>query len=411
MANTKIVRKLSPCSAYDIAATEQWLEEMAAKGYHLSAEKGFVLGLGRFEVGEPKTVKYRLEAASAKMALFEVFHMNTDVTPDGEALQLHEEMGWEYVTNRLAFHVFRSTREDAREPHTDPKTQAEGLKSAGLRLLYLLIGVILLNALFGVQWFLQSFNFGMGPYGGLFSLVTILLNLWTDAEVLNRLVRYLVLRRKVKQGQDLRSRKRRRSTLPVRLAALALLFLGYLILLFANALLAGAVPTEDYSAPIPFLTLSEAFPDGVELEEDVPRWFSNEAETGSTLLAGENLKWTESMLLQMPDGAELSANLSVEYHLARTEGIAQWMVTQQTALIEDLPYGVWALDAPDADVDAILLYGSEVGGPQLILRQGRHVIVASVGYSGIADTPGYLDAQRWAAEMAEALLAYVGEGT
>ena len=56
------VWRFPPCPAYDVEATESWLQSMAAQGLHLS-EDGFFAGFACFDRGKPKQTRYRLEAA------------------------------------------------------------------------------------------------------------------------------------------------------------------------------------------------------------------------------------------------------------------------------------------------------------------------------------------------------------
>ena len=57
----KRVYRLVPCPWYDVEGIESWLESMAREGYFLRKE-AFFSGFTSFEQGEPKTVRYRLEA-------------------------------------------------------------------------------------------------------------------------------------------------------------------------------------------------------------------------------------------------------------------------------------------------------------------------------------------------------------
>ena len=87
----KYAWRFPPCPGYDVEATESWLQEMAAQGLILSTE-GFCAGLGCFERGEPRRLRYRLEAAPKKP-------LDED-GPDEEARSLSEAYGWQYVARR-----------------------------------------------------------------------------------------------------------------------------------------------------------------------------------------------------------------------------------------------------------------------------------------------------------------------
>lgn len=109
---------LVPCPDYDVAAMEAWLEQQAQRGLHLSAENGFFLGFACFEVGNPKRVRYRLDAIP-KEKVFADFPENK-----AAAIQLAQEMGWEFVTERREFLIYRCDDETLPELNTDPAVQA-----------------------------------------------------------------------------------------------------------------------------------------------------------------------------------------------------------------------------------------------------------------------------------------------
>ena len=113
---------LVPCPDYDVAAMEAWLEQQAQKGLFLSAENGFFLGFACFEVGNPKRVRYRLDAIP-KEKVFADFPENK-----AAAIQLAQEMGWEFVTERREFLIYRCGDEALPELNTDPAVQALSLK-------------------------------------------------------------------------------------------------------------------------------------------------------------------------------------------------------------------------------------------------------------------------------------------
>ena len=113
---------LVPCPDYDVAAMEAWLEQQAQKGLFLSAENGFFLGFACFEVGNPKRVRYRMDAIP-KEKVFADFPENK-----AAAIQLAQEMGWEFVTERREFLIYRCGDETLPELNTDPAVQALSLK-------------------------------------------------------------------------------------------------------------------------------------------------------------------------------------------------------------------------------------------------------------------------------------------
>jgi len=127
--------RILPYSVYDVPAMECWLEEMARKGLHLDD----ILGqYAYFCKGEPAEVRYRLEPWS-------------DSAPelDEEMESVYAAAGWEYVQKVVGenFHLWRSTRPDARELHDDPIVRSYGFEWAekrAKRMFWLAMGVVLI---------------------------------------------------------------------------------------------------------------------------------------------------------------------------------------------------------------------------------------------------------------------------
>ena len=113
---------LVPCPDYDVPAMESWLEEQALRGWFLSKDDGFFLGLACFVSGAPKRVRYRLDAIPKEKA-FADFPENK-----AAAIELAQELGWEYVTERKEFLIYRCMDETLPELNTDPAVQALSLK-------------------------------------------------------------------------------------------------------------------------------------------------------------------------------------------------------------------------------------------------------------------------------------------
>lgn len=113
---------LVPCPDYDVPAMESWLEEQALHGWYLTKDDGFFLGLACFVQGTPRRVRYRLDATPKEKA-FADFPENK-----AAAIELAQELGWEYVTERKEFLFYRCMDETLPELSTDPAVQALSLK-------------------------------------------------------------------------------------------------------------------------------------------------------------------------------------------------------------------------------------------------------------------------------------------
>ena len=118
----KRVYRLVPCPWYDVEGIESWLESMAQEGLFLRKEAHFG-DFTSFEQGEPKTVRYRLEAAQRSTS----FLSESGGEPDAEAVEMSGELGWEYLTKCGQFYIYACDDPDAPELNTDPSVQAMAL--------------------------------------------------------------------------------------------------------------------------------------------------------------------------------------------------------------------------------------------------------------------------------------------
>ncbi len=106
-------RMLMPDTSLDTAAMESWLEELFARGWHLT-ECGF--RFAKFRRGEPLSVRCRLMPVSAG-----------SVGTRQEREEVYAQLGWEYLTNLTdRYHIYICKDPDAPELETDPVAAAWG---------------------------------------------------------------------------------------------------------------------------------------------------------------------------------------------------------------------------------------------------------------------------------------------
>ncbi len=100
---------------YDAVAMECWLSDLAKQGLHFVGTK---LAYFRFEKKEPTNTKYRVEPMT-----------NENTTPSEEMLAAYKEAGWEFVSHHSRlFFIWKATREEATELHSDPIVQSESYR-------------------------------------------------------------------------------------------------------------------------------------------------------------------------------------------------------------------------------------------------------------------------------------------
>lgn len=111
---SKIVRKWRPDDYWRIGEHESWFQDMGLEGLHL---KSIGYNIAKFEEGEPKKTKYRID-------IYQGEHTNK------EQKQFYAESGWDFVTDYDEFNIYSSPEElNAPELHSDPVEQAYTLKT------------------------------------------------------------------------------------------------------------------------------------------------------------------------------------------------------------------------------------------------------------------------------------------
>ena len=167
--------RIPPCSEYNVPAMERWLEDMAAKGLHLSADGFFGLA-ATFEEGPPKRERFRLEPTTTKGGI-----LSNEYAPEEDIQAFAAQMGWTYRARRGQFHIWSCDDPHAPELHTDPQIQAMSVAALGKHLrkrlsgnlfiaamyLFVLYGDIILTAAIGYgSWWVVTalglFTWGIG---------------------------------------------------------------------------------------------------------------------------------------------------------------------------------------------------------------------------------------------------------
>ena len=109
--NVKYVNRMRLCDEYYPPSMENWLSEQAKKGWLAEFTPGLQL---RFWKDVAADIQYRMEPAQ-----------DVNEKPPADMLELYEQAGWEFVGVLYEmFYLWKSTRPDAEELHTDPIVQS-----------------------------------------------------------------------------------------------------------------------------------------------------------------------------------------------------------------------------------------------------------------------------------------------
>ena len=392
MAEPKYRYRIPPCAPYDIPAMESWLEDMAAKGLHLTRD-GFFGGFATFEEGPPAKIRFRLEATATQKGLF-----SNEYEPDDDAFQLHRQMGWTYRARRDQFHIYVATDPNAPELNTDPQVQALSIVALSKYLWKSLRGTLIMAAVYALLYFGDAIISG-SIYLGTWRVGLLAgLLLWD----LGRLIRTLLVlsryRRQLQNGDPLphRSSSRSRNLRYLALGAARKVLWVVLVVSLLTYLL-PIIADEPYRSlgdeTFPFATVQDLYPDsevrrmnGI-LGSEFYRW--------SDPLAPENYDFTEYAEVSL-NGKTFDCYLSVTYHRTRWEWtahrLAKELVSQTGAnvvdqtlakLFGDEIISPTELDLPEADY--AVWYYARVADPYLVIQKDN--IVIRVRYAPFSGAP------------------------
>ena len=396
MAETKYRYRLPPCPAYDIPAMESWLEDLAAKGLHLSND-GFFGPLVTFEEGPPRREKFRLEPTTTNKGLF-----SEEYEPDPDTLELHRQMGWTYRARRDQFHIYSSDDPNAPELNTDPQVQAITMAALTKFLWKSLRSTLILTVLYTLLYFgdlVISAAILLGTWNVLLFAGLLLWGLGRQVRALRVLSRY---RRQLQNGVPLPHRSDYQHNTRVYLVSGIVRKVLWVVLIISVT--AQLLPTlgnehtialEEHSAPFPFATLQDLYPDAeVDRQNGI---LVSETAQWSAFLAPENYDFTEYAQITR-DGQSFDCYLTVQYHRTRWDWtarmLAKELVSQSGAnpvdqtfskLFGDDPVIVTELVLPDADHCVYFYKG--LPDPYLVIQ--RNNIVLRVRYAALGNAPRF----------------------
>ncbi len=321
----KRVYRLVPCPWYDVEGIESWLESMAREGYFLRKE-AFFGGFTSFEQGEPKTVRYRLEAAQRSTGLFS----EQGGEPDAEAVEMSGELGWEYLTKCGQFFVYACDDPNAPELNTDPSVQAMALSyvrkdgRTGV-----IVSLIWLLVLLGLIWYGRCWLLLALQYGSWMVLLTAALMIGELVFGFKRVLMIRRLRKKLMEGNQPDRKKdwqkhaagyRAGSLLSVLVAVVWITGVGAYCLNSIDH--PNEIPITEYQGELPYLRLSEIGVEG-SFERNEMMDYTNKIKVSSDWLAETVIESNEYGEFTMEDGQKIDCAMYVAYTDMRTGWLAR----------------------------------------------------------------------------------------
>ncbi len=354
---TKLVFRIPPCADYDIAGTEQWLEEMAQQG--LILKQFFTDLLAIFEQQEPQTLRYRI-ATVANTALMVP---NLDSSLD-DLKEYCAAFGWDYITRRGNFCIFMTADELARELHTDNDVQAMALdrvqKDIKTNLVLPLIWMI------SIPWMLSRdgapllncIRLGTG---------TCLLIIFSVAFLIGTPLWEVIQLRKaqkvLKMGSGFEERQKSQWYMVTKILVTVLLFSGLAWMCgqyIVEKAEMNAIPLSEYTGEIPTLMLQDLVPGDIYKTTDQSD-YANKIAVKSDWLAPTYMQFNQRGATVTDDEACLfEGDINVEYIETLTPAIAQRLAKE----FHERDRRLWGdqfdryepLELPDLGVDYAIAY-------------------------------------------------------
>ena len=388
-----------PCSQYNVAGTENWLEDMASKGYVLSKD-GFFMGFGIFQKVQPQRLRYRLQAARKSKDA-------QDNQPGNEEMEIYSRSGWEFVTRRKSFNIYCTADPDAVEVNTDPYVQALALdvvrkQERG-------------NLISSVLW-LMVYPFGilMGQIAtsllvsNIMWLIGILLLTIVIGNI-STVVRLNKMRKCLMEGTVPEYRGNLRKTRwlyrgSVIVFWLFAVFVAVNVLAYCNSRDSNDLPLQGYMQEheLPFATM-EDFAQGEFYFKDIGSEF-NTIETGASIMADEIIDLRQYGTIVSDEGTAVIGGLVINYIHSKSEFFARRAAREMTFTISRRG-GSWfgskneEISLPELNVDYAAAYNDIF--PTVILQKGKQIVKAY--YYSFSDDNYYIPLEQWVEAIAQSL--------
>ena len=331
------MKQFCPYPLWDVRGIEQWLNELAAKGYELKKFSKFWSGRAEFQASEQaRYARYRLDP------------IGRDEEELRERAANYRELGWRFVEQiGNVYAVYRCTDPEAPELYTDPESLGWAMKRLLRRqwtaaVLALAWAGWLLRDLLGLLFTAPAVLPMRLILQNELALLYLLLAACVASNVLpvfRRTVQFARLRRRLVQGEIPPSRRLVCSQLrePLSLLAVAVLIVVALILTFRYQLGGGNVRglSGESEWDFPHITLSETVPAGTELRENARQTVTLPSQPGQIVffydraytswLAPDQYYVTQSGLARLPGEISRQVQLVQDYTKTRAPFLAEWV--------------------------------------------------------------------------------------
>lgn len=386
---------MPPCPAYDIAATVQWLEEMAQDGLILQK---ISMGIAVFICGERQRLRYQLRVLPGNNMLTED---GTFIKEEEHFIAYCEMQGWKFVTRYEKFAVFVTDDVILPDLNDDEDVQLMHLedlrKQQKASLVNIVMSCLAIPLMFqGGQPLLQCLAVGTELY----ALVAFSF-LCTAFASVRDLIRQHKLRTRMLDGIRYET-DWREGALAYKLGRLLPIISWTLLIVFLLPGMAGSYETDkkervqlsEYTEPLPFARLEDIIADGVDIDTDT----NDTIHVEHDILAPLMLTVSQQDRYRMNDDTVRDYGVYAQYYEMLHPALAIRLAEELHEEDKDRWEGRYVeYTLPELDVDYAIAY--EAFNPTLILVEKKSVLVVSLDSYGKEPLP----LETWSRVYAESM--------
>lgn len=371
---SKPIHRPIPCAHYDIQGAQQYLEDMAGRGYILKAEPLFN-GYASFDVDEPQAIRYRLTPSA-------------DGKEPGEELHYAKALGWEYRLLWGEFHIYACSDPEAPELDTDPQVMAMAMEPLVKRRVWALVFSLVLPLIVPIWGSFWSMLLHKNGWAIALVILAMVLNLVGSVR---NLVRCLAIRNRLRSGEALSPAadyRRKLWKFYLSFATGRLWGYGYLAgliyLLAALFLTSGGMDFADYRGEVPFPVMADFLP-----EPGQSYTFNSESRTidvWESWLSAENYEYYEGYSLTLADSTGITCTEHVLYHKTVSEGYAELLAAEKTRELEKKNYDT-ATELQIEGLDYCYLISGRSAA--MVIRHDSTVLHVSFSMRYVEDEAGF----------------------
>lgn len=401
--NKDIICRMPPCPNWDIPSMQSWLEDMAQQGWLLKYPRHRQLTL-EFHRTEPQPIRYRMEPTPK-------LQWSEDTYPEDEQMHLYAQLGWDFVCYYDGFFIYRCMDPAAPELNTDPSLEALMLKKWKKRKAWGFAwpaGTILL---FAVLWKYGLLLSSIINRGGFLETMLVILGLYLFVVEIRTQRRLSQIIHALQDGKPIPEKNWRKSAKRHRIITIAMVCvstLAYIYSLFFNfTTLADlkdprSISLEEWSEPVPFVTLQELDP--IIATDHFDRISNPEGKKWFSILSPVNYEWIDGGEVRLEEGIKrFSSLLQVNYHETVSPIIARQLARDYQGrhrIVLEMKDENW--HQLDLGIDHAMGYYIREDAMTTVVLCHKNVVVWCK--CGSSDPEGILTTENWAKLMAKRLL-------